>query len=158
MNTKSELEAMGMDALIILAKKIGATITDDQTSLIYNIIDKESEIGAKQQTQQPVATKRGRKPKKDVSEEKVATETPKGNKVTEDETKKNKATTRKKKGADTEKAVVENELIVVKEEKSALETNDVPEQQEETPAPKKRRKRIGETKNEETAEPSKNQS
>ena len=158
MHTKSELEAMGMDALIILAKKIGATITDDQTSLIYNIIDKESEIGAKQQTQQPVATKRGRKAKKDVSEEKVATETPKGKKVTEDETKKKKATTRKKKGADTEKAVVENELIVVKEEKSALETNDVPEQQEETPAPKKRRKRIGETKNEETAEPSKNQS
>jgi hypothetical protein len=37
---------MSMDELHTLASKIGAEQSDDQITLIYNIIDKESEVGS----------------------------------------------------------------------------------------------------------------
>ena len=43
MHTKSELESMKPEELAALARSIGAPVSDDTTTLIYNIIDHESE-------------------------------------------------------------------------------------------------------------------
>ena len=144
MHTKSELEAMSMDALIALAKEIGASTTDDQTSLIYNIIDKESEIGAKRQATQTPA-KRGRKPKQEKSP--VETEREKENNV--QETEKEKKTTSMKKGkkSEQETALKENETQLSAETEKEEDTNAATAQEEvaeTTPVVRKRRKRIGE--------------
>ncbi|MCD8266697.1 MAG: hypothetical protein LUC33_06025, partial [Prevotellaceae bacterium] len=62
MHKKSELESMKPEELVELGMGIGAQMSNDVTSLIYNIIDKESEIES--QKQSPDAPKkRGRKPK-----------------------------------------------------------------------------------------------
>ena len=55
---KSELEGMTLAELTALAGKLGAELSDDQTTLIYNILDAQS-------LQAPVEApkKRGRKPK-----------------------------------------------------------------------------------------------
>ena len=46
MHTKSELEGLSMDALEALAKDLNAELSEDRTTLIYNIIDAESVITA----------------------------------------------------------------------------------------------------------------
>ena len=55
---KSELEGMTLAELNALAGKLGAELSDDQTTLIYNILDAQS-------LQAPIEApkKRGRKPK-----------------------------------------------------------------------------------------------
>ena len=63
MHTKSQLESMSMDELHALATKIGAEQSDDQITLIYNIIDKESEVGSMEASADHKPKKRGRKPK-----------------------------------------------------------------------------------------------
>ena len=63
MHTKSQLESMSMDELHALASKIGAEQSDDQITLIYNIIDKESEVGSMEVPAEAKPKKRGRKPK-----------------------------------------------------------------------------------------------
>lgn len=63
MHTKSQLESMSMDELHALAASIGAEQDDDQTTLIYNIIDKESEVGSEETPVMPMPKKRGRKSK-----------------------------------------------------------------------------------------------
>ncbi len=73
MHTKSQLESMSMDELHALATKIGAEQSDDQITLIYNIIDKESEVGSMEASADHKPKKRGRKPKA----EKEADEAPK---------------------------------------------------------------------------------
>lgn len=79
MHTKSELEAMSMEELTSLAKEINAEMSENKTLLIYNIIDHESEFGAKQQTVQVVPQKkRGRKPKA-AKEEETPVDTQNGN-------------------------------------------------------------------------------
>lgn len=149
MHTKSELEAMSMDALFTLAKTIGANITDDQTSLIYNIIDKESEIGAKQQTKQPAASKRGRKTKKETTEEVTPT-------VAEPELKQEAEVEKKKKTAGKKrvstKAGKEKEEVQIleNENEESIQKTETSVKVEDTPTPpKKRRKRINETTNDE---------
>ena len=62
-----------MDELHALATKIGAEQSDDQITLIYNIIDKESEVGSMEASADHKPKKRGRKPKA----EKEADEAPK---------------------------------------------------------------------------------
>ncbi len=52
-----------MDELHALATSIGAEQNDDQTTLIYNIIDKESEVGSTEVSADPQPKKRGRKSK-----------------------------------------------------------------------------------------------
>lgn len=54
---------MSMDELHALATSIGAEQNDDQTTLIYNIIDKESEVGSTEASTEIQPKKRGRKPK-----------------------------------------------------------------------------------------------
>ena len=63
MHTKSQLESMSMDELHTLASKIGAEQSDDQITLIYNIIDKESEVGSMEVPAEVKPKKRGRKSK-----------------------------------------------------------------------------------------------
>lgn len=63
MHTKSQLESMSMDELHALAAKIGAEQSDDQITLIYNIIDKESEVGSIEVSAEAKPKKRGRKSK-----------------------------------------------------------------------------------------------
>lgn len=63
MHTKSQLESMSMDELHALASKIGAEQSDDQITLIYNIIDKESEVGSMKVPAEAKPKKRGRKSK-----------------------------------------------------------------------------------------------
>lgn len=63
MHTKSQLESMSMDELHALASKIGAEQSDDQITLIYNIIDKESEVGSMEVPAEAKPKKRGRKSK-----------------------------------------------------------------------------------------------
>ncbi len=63
MHTKSQLESMSMDELHALATQIGAEYNDDQTTLIYNIIDKESEVGSTEAHIEAQPKKRGRKSK-----------------------------------------------------------------------------------------------
>ena len=54
---------MSMDELHALATNIGAEQNDDQTTLIYNIIDKESEVGSIEVSTEVQPKKRGRKSK-----------------------------------------------------------------------------------------------
>ncbi len=56
---KSELEGMTLEELNELAGKLGAELSNDQTTLIYNILDAQS----LQATVEPAPKKRGRKPK-----------------------------------------------------------------------------------------------
>ena len=58
---KSELEGMTLAELTALAGKLGAELSNDQTTLIYNILDAQS----LQATAEPAPKKRGRKAKKD---------------------------------------------------------------------------------------------
>lgn len=68
MHTKSELESMAPEQLVELGMSIGAQMSNDRMSLIYNIIDKESTMPPSEQPEKP---KRGR-PKKAKEEEKNA--------------------------------------------------------------------------------------
>lgn len=66
---KSELEGMTLAELTALAGKLGAELSDDQTTLIYNILDAQS-------LQAPIEApkKRGRKPKAQKEAEAQVTE------------------------------------------------------------------------------------
>ena len=59
MHTKSELESMSPMELVELGAGIGVQITEDIPALIYNIIDRESELEA-EKAPQPEKRKRGR--------------------------------------------------------------------------------------------------
>ena len=150
---KSELEGMTLAELTALAGKLGAEPSEDQTTLIYNILDAQS-------LQAPIEQKkkRGRKPK--AKEEPTAqpeVEATEATKSTEPE----EVKVPKKRGRKS-KAEKEAEEAA----KAAEEAAKAAEQQEvsprddlegaaptEQPAPeKKRRKRIGETKAEEKTE------
>ena len=56
---KSELEGMTLAELTTLAGELGAELSNDQTTLIYNILDAQS----LQAPIEPAPKKRGRKPK-----------------------------------------------------------------------------------------------
>ena len=71
MHTKSELESMTPEQLVELGMSIGAQMSNDKMSLIYNIIDKESTMPSSTQTEK---VKRGR-PKKAESESKEEAKT-----------------------------------------------------------------------------------
>ena len=64
-----------MDELHALATKIGAEQSDDQITLIYNIIDKESEVGSMDASTEATPKKRGRKPKTEKEAEAKSVET-----------------------------------------------------------------------------------
>ena len=145
MHKKNELESMSSDELAALAKSLGVKVTNDQTELIYNIIDAESV----QPIEVPEKKKRG--PKKKEAADKTA-EVPAENKP------KRGRPPKKKEGADaaeTEKKTTRKKAAKKEDEPAA--TADAPQEPvaekgetthaatEEAPV-KKRRKRIGEAK------------
>ena len=71
MHTKSQLESMSMDELKSLASDIGAEYSEDKITLVYNIIDKESEVGSKEIAASAQPKKRGRKSKAEKEAEKA---------------------------------------------------------------------------------------
>ncbi|MBR3857731.1 MAG: hypothetical protein IKM68_07100, partial [Bacteroidaceae bacterium] len=149
---KSELEGMTLAELTALAGKLGAELSDDQTTLIYNILDAQS-------LQAPVDSapkKRGRKSKSltpTLSQgegDKTETSTPPlketGEAVPAPAPKKRGRKSKAEKEA--EEATKAAEAAKEAEQKES-ETQPAEEAQPEQPAPeKKRRKRIGETKEE----------
>ena len=138
---KSELEGMTLAELTALAGKLGAELSNDQTTLIYNILDAQSLQG-------PIEVapkKRGRKPKAVKEAEAAAPEVAPVVEQTE------AAPAPKKRGRKS-KAEKEAEAaaLAALEAEQATAPLQLPKEgepkEEETPAPKKRRKRISETK------------
>ncbi|MDD7303847.1 MAG: transcription termination factor Rho [Bacteroidaceae bacterium] len=128
MHTKSELESMDPMELVELCKKIGAQVTEDIPSLIYNIIDRESELESQQQPE-PEKKRRGRPRKSDV-------ETEKAEKAT--------ATTKRKKSASPQSQVSSNEENTPEAEDSTEQTEGKP-LAKPAEAPKKKRGRPSKT-------------
>ena len=163
---KSELEGMTLAELTALAGKLGAELSDDQTTLIYNILDAQS-------LQAPVEApkKRGRKPKAAVEpaptkkEEEKSKETPEQAEQAEEV----KAPKKRGRKSKAEKAAIEKEQKDAQPEVKETEApakpagkkkKEAPKEEpanaepaaEAQPAPeKKRRKRIGETKEDEAS-------
>ena len=145
---KSELEGMTLAELTQLAGKLGAELSNDQTTLIYNILDAQS----LQAPVEPAPKKRGRKPK--AAAPVPSPEEEEGNKevapVTEEPTPAPKKRGRKSKAekeAEAAALAVEEQAkeTAKAKETPAEEAAPEPVQAEAAPAPKKRRKRIGET-------------
>ena len=163
---KSELEGMTLAELTALAGKLGAELSDDQTTLIYNILDAQS-------LQAPVEApkKRGRKPKAasepapTKKEEEKSKETPEQAEQAEEV----KAPKKRGRKSKAEKAAIEKEQKDAQPEVKETEApakpagkkkKEAPKEEpanaepaaEAQPAPeKKRRKRIGETKEDEAS-------
>lgn len=111
--------------LVELCKKIGAQVTEDIPSLIYNIIDRESELESQQQPE-PEKKRRGRPRKSDV------------------ETEKTTATTKRKKSASPQSQVSSNEETTPEAEDSTEQTEGKP-LAKPAEAPKKKRGRPSKT-------------
>ena len=145
---KSELEGMTLPELTALAKKLGAELSEDQTTLIYNILDAQS----LQASIEPAAKKRGRKPKaKDEAEA--------PNKLPQTEEKAQSENISKEPNIATSETPVEETPAPKKRGRKSKTEKDAEAQAEQTDnaepkaeaAPeKKRRKRIGEAKTETT--------
>lgn len=154
---KSELEGMTLAELNALAGKLGAELSDDQTTLIYNILDAQS-----LQVPAEAPKKRGRKSKATKEAEAAAAEKQesKTKEAVPDEEAKAEAESPaapKKRGrkSKAEKEAEEAALAAkqAEEAKAATETEASAETKasteskaEEAPATKKRRKRVGEEK------------
>jgi transcription termination factor Rho len=135
---KSELEGMTLAELTALAGKLGAELSSDQTTLIYNILDAQSI----QASAEPTPKKRGRKPKAAPSVEEE------GNKETAPVTPEAPAPKKRGRKSKAEKEAAEAAKQAEEAAKEAVQT-EAPALE---PKPeKKRRKRIGEAK--ETAQP-----
>ena len=144
---KSELEGMSMTDLTALAQQLGAEQSDDQTTLIYNILDAQS---VQTTEAEPAPKKRGRKTKAEKEAEAKAKEQSAATAETPAEP------APKKRGRKT-KAEKEAEAAAMAEtaaETAAEVTAEAPaEATAEQPAPeKKRRKRISEAKAEQAAQ------
>jgi len=141
---KNELEGMTLAELTALAGELGAELSNDQTTLIYNILDAQ----AMKAPAEPAPKKRGRKPKAAASP--VPSPEEEGS-IEADVTP--EAPAPKKRGRKS-KAEKDAEAAAKAAEQTQAETNTdaAPAKAEEAatePQPeKKRRKRIGETKEE----------
>ena len=163
---KSELEGMTLAELTALAGKLGAELSDDQTTLIYNILDAQS-------LQAPVEApkKRGRKPKAAAEPASTKKEEEKSKETPEQAEQAEEVKAPKKRGrkSKAEKAAIEKEQKDAQPEVKETEApakpagkkkKEAPKEEpanaepvaEAQPAPeKKRRKRIGETKEDEAS-------
>ena len=149
---KSELEGMTLAELTALAGKLGAELSSDQTTLIYNILDAQS----LQATAEPTPKKRGRKPKaaepaaeEAAVEAATATETPAPKK-------KRGRKSNAEKAAEAAALAASQEQTEQQQQAEAEAETAVNAPEEAAPAEpqpeKKRRKRIGETRAEQAAE------
>ena len=156
---KSELEGMTLAELTALAGKLGAELSNDQTTLIYNILDAQS----LQATMEPTPQKRGRKPKaekdsKDPKDPKDSKKEKAAEASTEEAVPAPKKRGRKSKAEKEAEAaaaaVAQNETTqqLPKEEEKKEQDTAALGNPEVAPEPKKRRKRIGEAKAEAQAQ------
>ena len=144
---KSELEGMTLAELTALAGELGAELSNDQTTLIYNILDAQS----LQVKPEPAPKKRGRKPKAATapapSQGEGETAENEQKPVTSPLEGTEEAAPAPKKRGRKSKAEKEAEAAAAKEAETA-QSSPLPStdgEEEEATAPKKRRKRIGET-------------
>ena len=151
---KSELEGMTLAELTALAGKLGAELSGDQTTLIYNILDAQSIQASAEQTPK----KRGRKAKKDsltptLSQgegDKTETSTPPMEGTGD------AAPAPKKRGRKSKAEKAAEEMAKKAEQESSPQENIEEATPLAEPKPeKKRRKRIKETKAEAAEEPAK---
>ncbi|MBQ7462519.1 MAG: transcription termination factor Rho [Bacteroidaceae bacterium] len=157
---KSELEGMSLAELTALAGKLGAELSNDQTTLIYNILDAQS----LQAPIEPAPKKRGRKAKSltptlsQGEEDKTEIPTPTSEAPVEPAPapKKRGRKSKAEKAAEEAAKQVEQETKQAEQEVSPQEPKADGSQDSKETAPatepkpeKKRRKRIGETKAEE---------
>ncbi len=142
MHKKSQLESMKPEELVDLALSIGAQMSNDVTALIYNIIDKESEIEAKKQSEAPA--KRKSKKQEEGNEEKKEKKTRKKAASKETEVKTEAAP------AQEEKEAAEEAKPVAK--KRGRPRKVVAEGEEKVPAAKTSPKRRGAKKDDTSAQ------
>lgn len=149
---KSELEGMNLPELSALAGKLGAELSDDRTTLIYNILDAQS----LQASAEPAPEKRSRKSKKDIPSPDLSKEegddagsaTPASEaseKTPAPKKRGRKPKAAKETGATAAPAAGQGQV----EPATEVTPGKAEENTEAAPAEKKRRKRIGETKVEE---------
>jgi len=150
---KSELEGMSLAELTALAGKLGAELSNDQTTLIYNILDAQS----LQAPVEPAPKKKGRKSKKESSSPTLSQEEGKtpSDSNTKEENKKaslkgdaEEAPAPKKRGRKS-KAEKEAEAAALATKQEQVETvtetaSAETEERVEAPTEKRRRKRIRE--------------
>ena len=149
MHKKNELESMSSDELAALAKSLGVKVINDQTELIYNIIDAESVQPIEAPEKKKRTTKKTEKAEKPAAK-KEEKEKPVTKKEEKDGTASTEKKTAKKKTTKKESEKTE-EKIVAPQEPSAKKEEKKPTATEEAPA-KKKRKRIGESKAEAKAQ------
>ena len=149
MHKKNELESMSSDELAALAKSLGVKVINDQTELIYNIIDAESVQPIEAPEKKKRTTKKAEKAEKPAAK-KEEKEKPVTKKEEKDGTASTEKKTAKKKTTKKESEKTE-EKIVAPQEPSAKKEEKKPTATEEAPA-KKKRKRIGESKAEAKAQ------
>ncbi|MBR6033090.1 MAG: transcription termination factor Rho [Bacteroidaceae bacterium] len=148
---KSELEGMTLAELTALAGELGAELSNDQTTLIYNILDAQS-LKASAET---APKKRGRKPKAAPSP--IPSPEEEGNKDAEATPEATEAPAPKKRGRKSKAEKAAEEAAKATEASPLLPSEGEEEEKPltsvedlgEAPATKKRRKRIGEAKAEE---------
>ncbi|MBQ6191167.1 MAG: transcription termination factor Rho [Bacteroidaceae bacterium] len=144
---KSELEGMTLAELTALAGKLGAELSNDQTTLIYNILDAQS----LQASAEPAPKKRGRKPKAaKEAEAQPAEAAPVAEKAEEVKTPKKRGRKSKAEKAAEAAAMVAAEETAKEAEQTEQEVSPRGDSEGAAPAEakpeKKRRKRIGEAK------------
>ena len=142
---KSELEGMTLAELTALAGELGAELSNDQTTLIYNILDAQS----LKASAEPAPKKRGRKakaaptpsevesPSTTVSEEGEAAPAPK---------KRGRKSKAEKEAEAAASMAAEQVQDKATSEAAPAEVEKANAAEEAAPASKKRRKRIGEAK------------
>ena len=131
---KSELEGMSLAELTALAGKLGAEPSNDQTTLIYNILDAQS----LQASAEPAPKKRGRKSKAEKEAAAALASSTEGQAEAAPAAEKAEAAPAPKKRGRKSKAEKEAEAAAAQAAAAAQETPA------EEPAPRKRRKRINE--------------
>ncbi len=141
MHTKSELESMSREELVSLAKGLNAALSDDQATLIYNIIDAESEQGAqmhvKDSTRKRTSAKSATKADADSKKTSKKTDEPAAEEapVATPEPKKRG----RKKKSEQQPAATDAEAVTPETEKTEVSAD---ENTVETSVEKKKRKRI----------------
>ncbi len=146
MHTKSELESMTPEQLVELGMSIGAQMSNDKMSLIYNIIDKEATMSSV--NEEPAKPKRGRPRKTKMPEPSLFPEVEKAEpKAEKKEDKKAENKKVEKKEAEAPKRGRKKKSESAEAEQTAAPIAQQAETPQETPAeaaaeePKKRRGR-----------------
>ena len=142
---KSELEGMTLAELTALAGELGAELSNDQTTLIYNILDAQS----LKASAEPAPKKRGRKAKADSTPsegESPSTTVPEEGEAAPAPKKRGRKSKAEKEAEAAASLTAEQVQDEATTEAAPAEAEKANAAEEAAPASKKRRKRIGEAK------------